>query len=247
METITAPRPSGVRLFEFERDTFAYANETKWRYEVDETTQRQIMAWRNPIPEYTLRCFVMVRAVKQFFLHAQFKGDRHGGNEDLLRNRIAEVMRRSPRVPAISDHPVILTGPSSLRDLSREHEKLLKVTCGGVWQSYFQRGNWRMVLPVWPSQQERIARQAQASILSGTPAAVHIYRFPEVAINHGLLFYEAAEGEREIRFNAYDPNTPEHPLTVTFDKSARQFAVPPTHYFKGGKVNAYCIYCGLLF
>ncbi len=247
METVATSRVSRLRLFDFERDTFAFANETKWRYIVDETTQRQTMEWRDPLPDYTLRCFVLVRAAKQFFLHAQFEASKERGDKTLLSRQVGEVLRRNPRAPAAISNPIILTGPSSLRDLSVKHEELLKSMCGGVWRSYLQRGNWRMVLPVWRSQQERVARQALAIVRSGIPAAVHVFRFPEVAINHGLLFYDGVEDEREIRFTAYDPNTHDRPLKVTFDKLARRFVMPQTHYFKGGKVNAYCIYSGLLF
>ena len=65
--------PLGCPAFDFHRDTFAFANETKWRYSVDPATGRQVSVPRESEPDYTLHCFVVVRAARQFWLHARFE------------------------------------------------------------------------------------------------------------------------------------------------------------------------------
>ncbi len=67
----TRPRPVGERPFQFERDTFAYANELLWDYAFDDAGHWRGRA-REPRPDYTHRCFVVVRSARQFFQHARF-------------------------------------------------------------------------------------------------------------------------------------------------------------------------------
>ena len=71
------------RRFEFERDTFAFPNELVWEYHFDAATGTTAARRRVPPPEYALRCFVLVRAARQFLYHARFdptappRGRRH--------------------------------------------------------------------------------------------------------------------------------------------------------------------------
>src|SRR4051812_45609400 len=64
------PRGSS-RSFSFPGDSFAFRNELRWTYDFSdsgEVTTRQT----EPPPEYSLRCFPMVRATREFFYHARF-------------------------------------------------------------------------------------------------------------------------------------------------------------------------------
>ena len=60
------------RRFEFERDTFAFPNELVWEYHFDAATGTTAARRRVPAPDYALRCFVLVRAARQFLYHACF-------------------------------------------------------------------------------------------------------------------------------------------------------------------------------
>jgi len=55
---------------------------------------------------------------------------------------------------------------------------------------------------------------------------VHLFRFPRITINHGLVVYAMTESEREIQFEAYDPNIPEHPAKLIFDRIKQTFNFP---------------------
>ena len=52
------------RRLDFDRDTLAFANELVWEYHFDEATGATTTRRRVPPPDYALRCFVLVRAVR---------------------------------------------------------------------------------------------------------------------------------------------------------------------------------------
>ena len=45
-----------------------------------------------------------------------------------------------------------------------------------------------------------------------------------------------------IRFAAYDPNAPDAPATLSYDRATRTFTLPHNTYFRGGRVDVYEIY-----
>jgi hypothetical protein len=119
---------------------------------------------------------------------------------------------------------------------------LLKAESGGAWQSYFQRGHWRMIFPFSRTHQENTARALVNSLKQNRPPVVHLVRFPQLSINHAVVLFDVAETETEIRFAAYDPNKPEKPTTLTYDRARRTFNLPANDYFIGGRVDVYEIY-----
>ena len=228
--------------FDFDRDTLSFANETEWAYNLDPLTGRQVTQWKEPRPSYTLRCFVLVRTVKQFFLHARFCPDHVPESNLDIRRLIVEVLSRSPRARTRSSQPVIVPGFSGMRDFSVEYESELKASCGHRWQSYFQRGNWRMVFPCSRSHQEQVAKTLIAELARSIPVGVHLFQFPRIGINHAVLVYDVISKAGGYEFLAYDPNTPKEELLIWYDGRRRGFEMPGTSYFVGGQVNAYVIY-----
>src|SRR5687768_8375310 len=65
-----------TRTFDFFRDTFAFRNELVWQYLIDEKTGAVTTRKNDPPPTYAHHCFVLVRAAKQFNLHARFDPTR---------------------------------------------------------------------------------------------------------------------------------------------------------------------------
>ena len=247
--------------FDFHRDTFAFANETKWRYSVDPVTGRQKSTPRVPEPDYTLHCFAMARSARQFWLHARFEPELPVADEATYLKLIREVVSR--RVPATcgrrpdqsnptdgdckSPARVVIPGYTGLREFSAAWEPLLKAGCGGVWRSYFQRGNWRMVLPFTRGHQQAEAARLVSRLHHGALPIVHLLRFPQLTINHTLLLFATHEASEAIEFHAYDPNVPERPVTLKYDRATRTFTLPPLHYFVGGRVDVYEIYRGWIY
>jgi hypothetical protein len=150
---------------------------------------------------------------------------------------VRKVVKRNPRVASVPADKIIIPGYESLRAFSQEHEKLLKAECGAPWQSYFLRSHWRMVFPVWPRHQARVAKQLSQALRQGSAPAVHLFRFPRITINHGLLVFGLTEAERDLHFDCYDPNIAEHPVKLSFDRASRAFSFPASCYWAGGLVR----------
>ncbi len=226
------------RKFDFSRDTFAYANELTWTYGYDTngvwTTRR-----RDPPPEYSLHCFVVSRSACQFFENARFEPQLPRVDEAGYRRLIRRVVKTSLRKPLPANERVVIPGYSDLRGFSEDNEYLLKAECGGAWQSYFQRGNWRMIFPFSRHQQLGVAERAAARLKAGHPVLVHLVRFPQLTINHTVVLIDVEALEHSLEFTVYDPNDPSAPTTLKFDTQANTFSFPPDAYWKGGRVDVY--------
>jgi len=235
------PSAAGSRHFIFEQDTFAYANELVWEYHFDDHGSWTHRA-REPKPDYTHHCFVVARAAKQFFRNARFDPTLPKADSATCRTRIREVVSMSPRKALPEEKKIVIPGYANLRTFSQEQEGHLKALCGGAWQSYFQRGHWRMIWPFSRHHQHDTAARLVREIQNNAPPVVHLVRFPSLTINHAVVLFDLQETADRIEFAAYDPNSPEKPATVTYDRARRSFSFPTNYYFPGGRVDVYEIY-----
>jgi len=230
-----------VRPFDFQKDTFAFANQLRWVYEYDAQGKWSTHT-RYPRATYSQHCFVVARSARQFYENAEFDPSRPVVNDSTYRKLINRVVSSNPRHPLSVKQKVVIPGYASLHDFSANHETLLKQECGGAWQSYFQRGHWRIMMPFTRSHQQRMAEDLLLHATAGDPVVVHIVRFPQLTINHAVLFFGADNDENQIIFKIYDPNQPADPRMITYDKLKRTFFFAPNDYFPGGRVDAYEIY-----
>ena len=83
--------------FEFERDTFAFANELVWQYRFDPATAAMTVSRNHPPPTYSHRCFVVVRSARQFLYHARFEPGLPAAETEVYRRLIRQVVSRNPR------------------------------------------------------------------------------------------------------------------------------------------------------
>lgn len=242
-EMTTADLPHRPRRFEFERDSFAFANELHWAYEFDRTTGETKFRKRDPAPTYGHRCFVVTRAARQFLYHARFDASLpRVSDAAFYRQRIREVVARSPREKCLPDDEVVFPGFASLREFSRTYEAVLKAECGGAWRSYVLRSHWRMVFPISREHQGRTAASLLQEIQRGASPIVHLVVFPKLTINHGMILFSADERTEEITFHAYDPNQPDKPTHLAFNRATQTFALPANQYWAGGPLNVIEIY-----
>jgi len=233
---------SFTRPFIFGEDTFAYRNDLVWIYYRDPATGKLGHRARDPKPDYTHHCFPVARSARQFFQHARFDASQPIADEATYRKLIHRVVSTSPRTQLPEHERIVVPGYSNLFAFSQARERLLKEECGGAWQSYFQRGHWRMVFPFSERHQAKMVEQLGESIRRNRPAVVHIVRFPSLTINHALVLFSAKEAAGKVVFSAYDPYEPGRPSELTFNRSERQFYFPANDYFVGGKVDIYEIY-----
>jgi hypothetical protein len=241
----TAPSPVEPAPFAFVDDTFSWVNELIWTYRFD-AEGRLLQARRETPTEFGQRCAVMVRAVRQFFVHARFDPGAPRLERDAYDALVQRVLARDPRRKRAAPDPIAIPGYASLRAFSADHEDLLKRAVGGPWRSYVQRGNWRMIYPFLRGQQRATAETLVERVRGGELPIVHVVRYPRISINHTVLVFDTEESPEEIRFAFYDPNEARHPLELHYDRALRTFHYPRTPYFGGGPVRVYEIYDGPL-
>ena len=234
---------SSPRRFEFERDTFAFPHELVWKYHFDPVTGAMTTCKSDPPPTYYHRCFVMVRSTRQFFYHARFAPELPVADAETYRKLIREIVRRNPRRLPVESERLTIPGYDGLRNFSRAHEQLLKAGCGAAWESYFLRSHWRMIFRVSGRFQEKMAAKLQRSLQTRGVSLVHLFRFPRITINHGLALFDCAETGSQIEFQAYDPNIPEHPVKLVYEKHRRVFTFAPNIYWGGGVLSVMEIFC----
>ena len=242
----TAPTTAGRRVFDFDTDTFAYTNELVWAYEYDANgkwTTRQ----REPKPTYAQHCFVVARSALQFLNNTRFAPELPIADEKTYRRLVRKVVATNLRRTLAEEDKIVIPGYANLRQFSEAQETLLKEESGGAWQSYFQRGHWRMIFPFSRRHQQEAAEELLQKAHQGRPAVLHVVRFPDLTINHAVLLYGAEESENGIIFSIYDPNRPSDPAFLNYDKVQRTFYLPANLYFKGGEVDVYEIYRGLCY
>lgn len=231
--------------FRFPEDSFAFANQTIMEYEFDPVTRAVSWHPKERTPEFALRCGAMARAARQFYSVARFDPSAPVADDRTYEQLIREVLDTDPRNPPSGR--VLIPGYRDLRDLSDARPSLLKALLAGPWETYLQRGNWRMIFPFGPDQQQQVAGQLLHELARGWPPIVHVLRFPERTINHLVLIFDAEQTPAEIRFRVYDPNDSERPVELVFDRGARIFSYSATSFFPGGPVKAYEVYDGWLY
>jgi hypothetical protein len=240
---MTPPLDNYARRFEFARDTFAFHHELVWKYHFDPVTGAMTTYKSDPPPTYYHRCFVLVRAARLFFDYAYFAPDLPPVDAETYRKLVREVISRNPRRPSGDGEHVVIPGFDCLRSFSKTYEAVLKAECGAAWESYFLRSHWRMIFRVYGRFQEKMAEKLKRSLAKRGVALVHLFRFPRITINHGIVLYRFADSADTIEFEAYDPNIPEHPVTLVYEKKRRVFTFAPNIYWGGGVLSVMEIFC----
>jgi hypothetical protein len=236
------------RHFDFSRDRFAFANELLWHYELNPGTGRMDFRPRQPRPDYTHRCFVLVRAARQFLYHARWESeaglatDAGLATEDHYRQQVRRILASNPRQPCLPGHTISIPGYANLFEFSEAYESLLKAECGKAWRSYVLRSHWRMILPIGRSHQQATARRLVSALGKNISPIIHLVTFPALTINHGMIVFAARDNHAGTEFSAYDPNNPAAPSMLQYDRARKTFVLPPNRYWAGGDLNVIQIY-----
>ncbi|MDQ3625296.1 MAG: hypothetical protein M3463_22920 [Verrucomicrobiota bacterium] len=236
---VATPLALEARTFDVRRDTFPFANETAWAYGVD-GTGRLHMGARDRPARYAHRCFVLTRAVLQFYQFARFAPEL----PRISREEYRGLVRRLCRIPVWSGgprEPVVIPGFPNLRCFARSHQGLLQEELGNWFPTYIRPGNYRMAAGHPRAGQAAGARWLAAEAEHGRPRAIYISRFPH--LNHALVVYRVRrEPEGNLLFLLYDPNYPAEPARLRYVAARRSFHFERRWYFPGGQVNVMRIY-----
>ena len=236
---LVATAGASARDFDLRRDTFAFSNDTAWKYGVDEAGRLHISAREKPA-EFAHRCFVLTRAVLQFQQFARFAPER----AKVSREEYRRLVRAVCRIPVWSDGPrekLMFPGFRDLRSFSIAYEGLLKDELGNWLPTYLRVGNWRLVMGHPRSGQAKVARWLAGSLDAGRVRALYLSRFPHM--NHAVIVYRMRrEPGGDLHFTVYDPNYPAAPASLRYVAARRSFDFERRWYFPGGQVNAMRIY-----
>ena len=99
-----------------------------------------------------------------------------------------------------------------------------------------------MVFPISRAHQARTAASLDAALQQNVPPIIHLVKFPALTINHSMILFDVAETGHGLVFQAYDPNNPQQPVRMTFDRTSSRFSLPPNHYWAGGALDIIEIY-----
>jgi hypothetical protein len=240
--------------FRFDRDTFAFANETVFEYHDGHPQLRAPSVPRTRPKRYASRCFVMTRAALQFQKFARF--DPHGAPLD--DRALAERIRTVTRKPAWQaglppNQRIVFPGYASLRAMSEARGRVLQDNIGIGWPTYFRLGNFRMVHEHSRRYQEQTHVNLDAALARGELFVVYLSTFPSLTINHAVLVYARqpasardARTKRIDRYAVYDPNHAKGARELTWAPGKSAFAYQKDWDFVGGFVQVYQVYGGPL-
>ncbi len=234
---------AAAETLKFERDTFAFSNETFFMYEAGR------MGARNTAAEYAGRCFVMTRSVIQFRKFARFDPAAPPLDDDTLAGRVRSIAARAPWRGALpEERRIVIPGVADLRTLSRTRPRVLQENLGLGWPTYFRPGNWRVVFPKFPGQQRATKEHLDAALAEGRPFTAYLTTLPDnLNINHAVLpLARRGEDGQNISYEVYDPNHADAPCLLYWSKRDKTFWYPADETFIGGRVYVWQVYGGPL-
>jgi hypothetical protein len=104
-----------------------------------------------------------------------------------------------------------------------------------------------MVFPISRRNQRNVSANLLASFGQRVIPIVHLVRFPQLTINHGIVLFGHRETEEEILFAAYDPNQPGRPTQLIYRRAEQTFHLPRNHYWAGGRVDVIEVFRGWIY
>lgn len=99
-----------------------------------------------------------------------------------------------------------------------------------------------MVFPISRPHQASTAASLASALQQNVPPIIHLVKFPALTINHSMILYDCQETAPGPAFDAYDPNNPNQPRRLLFDRSTSTFSLPSNHYWAGGELDIIEIY-----
>ena len=232
--------------FRFDRDTFAFANETVFEYRDGQPHLRKPSAREQRRQPYTNRCFVMSRAVIQFRKFARFDPRGRPLDDRALAGRVRAITHHPAWREALPmDQRVVLPGYPNLRALSRARARVLQENIGIGWPTYIRFGSIRMLYEFSREYQEQTHANLDATLARGGLFVAHLSTFPNLSINHAVLVFARKPASRRAsieHYVVYDPNHSEAPRELTWSPANRAFAYQKDWDFVGGFVRVYQVY-----
>ena len=216
--------------FSFERDTFAFRNDI-----------RAFFPERDDL--YANYCFVLAKAVRQFFMFARFDPAAarldHRGYVERVRRVVSHQPWHAPLPPA---DRVVIPGYAGLRELSRAEASAVQEGLGGRFWTLVHWTNWRVVFPMPGRHQARVFEEIRGELAAGRLVQLLITNWPVLELNHTVVAFGARANGRGIELAIWDPNEPERAGTITFDPVHRQFWATGVYATRPGVIRVFRMY-----
>jgi hypothetical protein len=226
------PTSAGVAVprFAVGEDTFAFANEVR----------RLHPAGRAPYANY---CFVLARAVRQFHAFARFEPGLRRLDREEYAARVRRVIAHAPWEPALpADDRIVIPGYANLHEFSRDQEALVKEALGSPFWTWMHWTNWRITFPVSGASQERVAAEIAAELDAGRLVQLLVTNWPRPELNHTVVAYAYRATGAALELTVYDPNDPDSPGAITFDRTRRRFWATRLFDTRPGAIRAFRMY-----
>jgi hypothetical protein len=229
--------------FRFDRDTFAFANETVFEYHDGHASLWKSSATKREA--YNRHCFVMSRTAMQFKKFARFEPRSTPLDDASLAARIRDLTRQSAwSEPLPENQRIVFPGYKDLKEMSKARRELVQLNIGHGWPSYFRVSNARIVFQDGAGYQERTHAQLNAALARGELFVAFLTTYPRFSINHSVLIYKLKSSSPNPgdHYLVYDPNHPESPRELTWSARDRAFSYQKDWDFVGGFVRVYQVY-----
>jgi hypothetical protein len=216
--------------FWFSSDTFAFANLIRARHPAEADL-------------YANYCFVLARGLRQFSQFARFDPAVHRLDHAGYVALVRRVVARAPWRPALPpDERIVIPGYANLREFSRAEEAAVKEGLGSRFWTFVHWTNWRVTFWVTPAHQESAAREIVADLRAGRLVQLLITNWPKPELNHTVVAFESRADGTTIDFVVWDPNDPDAPGVITFDRQARHFWAKRVYDTEPGAIRVFRMY-----
>jgi hypothetical protein len=230
--------------FRFDRDTFAFANQTVFEYHEGHASLRKNSTVKRDA--YNRHCFVLCRTAMQFKKFARFDPHSTPLDDTSLAARVRAVTHRAAWAePLPENQRIVFPGYKDLREMSEARREFLQRTIGHGWPSYFRISNARMMFQAGAGYQEKTHARLNAALARGHVFVGFLTTYPRLSINHSVLIYKQksfSPNPGVERYLVYDPNHPESPRELTWSPHTRTFSYEKDWDFIGGSVRVYQVY-----
>jgi hypothetical protein len=230
--------------FRFDRDAFAFANQTVFEYHEGHPSLRKASTVKRDA--YNRHCFVLCRTAMQFKKFARFDPGSAPLDDTSLAARIRAVIHRAAWAePLPENQRIVFPGYKDLREMSKARRELVQKNIGHGWPSYFRISNARMVLQQSAGYQDETHARLNAALARGELFVGFLTTYPRLSINHSVLVYKQksfSPNPGVERYFVYDPNHPESPRELVWSPKTRAFSYQKDWDFVGGFVRVYQVY-----
>ena len=216
--------------FTFVSDTFAFANLIRARHRGEDNL-------------YANYCFVLARGLRQFSQFARFDPALprldHDGYAGLVRRVVALPVWQ----PASSeDGRIVIPGYANLREFSRAEEAAVKEGLGSRFWTLVHWTNWRVTFWVTRGHQEQVAHEIVSELRAGRLVQLLVTNWPRPELNHTVVAFESRDAGSTVDFVVWDPNDPDAPGIVTFDRHAGRFWATRVYDTEPGAIRVFRMY-----